>query len=357
MIRVLVVLAAMMSIAVVGYASNASEAELIATLDLSQLPAGSSDASAESIAFVSDTSIAVGLCPNPTTGCSLSLLRREENALRPYASTSRFRRSSSLHVSSDGEILATPVGAAPALLFTPDLSVTQEISNVFIASRSGNTAAGLTRGGWKLYRVKSKVELIREGNGSLRSLSDEVVLFQEGNMMRVETLQGARVGSFSVKPEKKCYNVAYPLSANRLYLDDCKKIRIVDFSGREQAELHPPNGWRAHQFWSGDGTRILFDNFGRKISIFRNAGELALAVGTLGMGVADEQDNREEVVVLDTATGDSCFDWKRSFPMGSVALAQDAAISSSGEFVAIAAGGRLSVYRLPEVCSKSKKLH
>lgn len=53
---------------------------------------------------------------------------------------------------------------------------------------------------------------------------------------------------------------------------------------------------------------------------------------------------------MDASTGGSCFDWKRSFPMGSVRLAQDAAISPSGEFVAIAAGGILSVYRLPEHC-------
>jgi hypothetical protein len=98
----------------------------------------------------------------------------------------------------------------------------------------------------------------------------------------------------------------------------------------------------------------LFDNFGRKISMFRNAGEILLAVGTLGAGVADEQSNREEVLVLDTSTGDSCFDWKRSFAEGSVALAQDAAISPSGEFVAIAAGGTLSVYRLPKVCGTGK---
>ena len=135
-----------------------------------------------------------------------------------------------------------------------------------------------------------------------------------------------------------------------LYLDDCKKIRVVDFNGKQQTELHPPNGWRAHQSWSGDGKRLLFDNFDRKISIFRNAGETALAVGTLGAGVADG-DNREEVMVLDTSTGNSCFDWKRRFPMGTVALAQDAAISQSGEFVAIAADGTLRLYRLPQVCA------
>jgi hypothetical protein len=352
MIRMLAVFAAVMSVTVGGNASNPPGAELIASLDLSQLPAGTKDASALSIAFISDTSNAVGLCS--ATGCSLSLLHRQGNVLQTYASTSHFRPGRSIHASSGGQILTTPFAGFPALLFTPDLSVSRELPNVFLASQSGNTAADVMQNGWKLYQIKSKVELIREGKGSLRSVSDEVVVFQDGNVMRIEALQGARLGSFAVKPEMKCYNVAYPLGTNRLYLDDCKKIRIVDFGGREQAELHAPKGYRAYQFWSADGKRILFDNFGRKVSIFRNAGEILLAVGTLGAGVADEQSNREEVLVLDTSTGDSCFDWKRSFPEGSVVLAQDAAISPSGEFVAIAAGGTLSVYRLQEVCGRSK---
>ena len=356
MVRVIAVLAVMMSVAVGGHAANPLRPEPIATLDLSQLPAGTTDASAQSIAFVSDTSVAVSLCPNGSpTGCSLSLLRRDGNTLRAYAaSTSHFRLGRSIHVSTEGQILITPFAGFPAVLFTPDLSATREIPNVFLASPSGNTGAAVIKNGWKLYQIRSQKELIREGKGSFRSVSDEVVVFQDSNVMRIETLQGNPLGSFFVKPELKCYNVAYPLATNRLYFDDCKKIRIVDFGGREQSELHPPNGWRAHQFWSRDGKRILFDNFSRKISMLRNAGEILVAVGTLGMGVADEQDNREEVLVLDTSSGGSCFDWKRSFPEGSAALAQDAAISPSGEFVAIAAGGILSVYHLPEHCGSNK---
>jgi dipeptidyl aminopeptidase/acylaminoacyl peptidase len=192
--------------------------------------------------------------------------------------------------------------------------------------------------------------LIREGKGSFRSVSDEAVVFQDGNVMRIETLQGKPLGSFPVKPEMKCYNITYPLSAETLYYDDCKKIRVVDYDGRLKSELVPPKGWRAHQSWSGDGQRILFHNLGRKISAFRSAGEIFLAFASLGAGVGDEQDNREEVQVLDTSTGNSCFDWKRSFAEGSVTLEQDAAISPSGEFVAIAAAGTLKIYRLPKVC-------
>ena len=52
--------------------------------------------------------------------------------------------------------------------------------------------------------------------------------------------------------------------------------------------------------------------------MFRNIGETLLAMGTLGAGAVDEQDNREEVLVLDSSSGDLCFEWKRSFPEGTL---------------------------------------
>lgn len=259
-----------------------------------------------------------------------------------------------MHVSSNGQILITPFAGDRTVLFSPDLSATQELPNIFVASQSGNIGADLMKDGWKLYRITSSTEFIREGKGSLRSVSDEVVVFQDGNLMRVESIQGASLGSFSVKPEQKCYNLAYPLSSNTLYFDDCRKVRVVTFDGKQRTELHLPHIWRTSQLWSSNGTRILFDNFDRRVSVIRNIGEGALAVGTLGSGVADQKDNHEEVKVLDTNSGNSCFDWKRSYPMGKFFSSQDAAISPTGEFVAIATDGTLRLYRLPEVCTGSR---
>jgi hypothetical protein len=65
--------------------------------------------------------------------------------------------------------------------------------------------------------------------------------------------------------------------------------------------------------------------------------------------VGPEDVNREDVRVFDTVTGKSCFDWHRSFPV-TYSQVRSAAISPSGEFVAIASGNTLSIYRLPSVC-------
>jgi len=64
---------------------------------------------------------------------------------------------------------------------------------------------------------------------------------------------------------------------------------------------------------------VLFDHFSRKISILRNTGEILVAFASLGLGVADEHDNREQVEVIDVAAGISCFDLRRGFAENSEA--------------------------------------
>ena len=59
--------------------------------------------------------------------------------------------------------------------------------------------------------------------------------------------------------------------------------------------------------------------------------------------------------MAETVTGASCFDWRRSFPMGEeLHFFHVASISPSGEFVAIAAEKTLAIYRLPAVCEIQK---
>lgn len=95
---------------------------------------------------------------------------------------------------------------------------------------------------------------------------------------------------------------------------------------------------------------MLLDRFTRKVSVFRNAGEVLVTFANLGLGVGDEQDNRERVVVIDITTGNSCLDLRRSFVENSESSSQNAVISPSGEFAAVVVGGTLSVYHLPTTC-------
>lgn len=352
--RVLTFLVIWMSCILGGYASTPPQPQPTATLDLfTLLPPGQGELSWTTIAFVSETSIAIGLCrQGDGDKCTLSLVRWEGGVLRPFAQTPKFTAGGSVHPASDGRILKTWI-RSPQLLYSPDLSTSLRLpSFIYLSSQSGRTVATITNGRWKIYRLSTTLEPIREGTGSLRSISDEVVVFQDGNIMPTETLAGKGLGSFSVEPEEKCYNSTEPLGDNKLYLSNCKSERIVNFNGSGLLKLRPPKGCCDYDNkWSADGKRLLFDYTSRNVSVFRNVGEIALALGTLGTGVGDQESNRQEVRVVDTVTGGSCFDWRRSLPMGGELRFRDiASISPSGEFVAIAAGKKLSVYHLPAVC-------
>jgi hypothetical protein len=115
----------------------------------------------------------------------------------------------------------------------------------------------------------------------------------------------------------------------------------------------PPRwGWGGRL--SADGSRRLFAFGEREVPIFQRVLEGLRTITTLGMS-GNEDSNREVVRVKDTVTRNSCFEWRRSFPMrwnrGSFA-----AISPSGELVAIAADNKLSIYRLPAVCEGPTKV-
>src|ERR1700722_20317160 len=98
---------------------------------------------------------------------------------------------------------------------------------------------------------------------------------------------------------------------------------------------------------SDDGERMFFDFNDRDVGKFQHLLVSIVTVVTLGMG-GPEDVNREVVQVADTATRKTCFDWRRTFPP--TYRMRAAAMSPSGEFVAIKLGNKLSIYRLPAVC-------
>ena len=244
------------------------------------------------------------------------------------------------------------------VLYSAELSTSHDLPpSISLVSASGKTAAEASGNRWKLYRFTGTLELAMEGAGRLQSVSDENCVVQDGNVMNVETLGGTRLGSFSVPSEKGCTSFAKLISGNRLYLKDCKVERIVSFDGKTLSQLSPPKGCCfSDDMWSADGKRLLFDYRDRKVFLLRNAGEIIQMFATLGMS-GEEWPNREAVRVVDTLTGKSCLDWRRSFATASdVVFGKTAAISPSGEFVAIVTKDKLSIYRLPADCDDSSTI-
>lgn len=328
----------------------------VATLALSgSASSGHGESSWASVAFTSETSIAVGVCLRDYINqkCFLVLVRWGDVTLLPTAQTLRYDSGASVHPASEGRILAVQ-GLSPALLYSADLSTVRELPKPVwrFISPSGKAVAEWARGSWKLYRLTDTLEPLREGTGDLQALSDDSLLVQDHRVMRVETLDGKRLGSFSVPSGAEGYASAGSLGNNRLYLDDCKIVRIVDFDGRTLLKMHTQKGCSmGDTSSSADGRRILFDYNNRKVSGLKHVMESVQTLTTLGM-IGPEDVNREQVRVFDTATGKACFDWQRSFPM-TYGRVRSAAISPSGEFVAIVTGDKLFMYRLPGDCDSA----
>jgi hypothetical protein len=99
---------------------------------------------------------------------------------------------------------------------------------------------------------------------------------------------------------------------------------------------------------SADGRRMLLDFNDRDVSRLQHLLNSIGTIMTFGM-IAPEDVNREVVHVKDTKTRKSCFEWRDTFPM-TYYRRRSAAMSPSGELVAIKLGNKLSVYRLPSVC-------
>ncbi|MGA9981814.1 MAG: hypothetical protein WBQ08_24575, partial [Candidatus Sulfotelmatobacter sp.] len=199
--RVLACLIVLMSCLSGGYASTPanlpSDPAPVAMLDLSSLiPPGQVDLQRTSLAFVSETSIAVALCSKGKPDqCQLSLVRWEDGVLRLFAETLGPNTWAHVNPSTDGRVLLTCYSFCEPVLYSADLSRSRRLPEpIHVVSPSGGKVATITiggwkqtnkglkptHGGWKIYHLASALEPIRDGTGNLRSISDDVVVIQDG---------------------------------------------------------------------------------------------------------------------------------------------------------------------------------
>lgn len=95
---------------------------------------------------------------------------------------------------------------------------------------------------------------------------------------------------------------------------------------------------------------MLYDQYTRHVSVFQRFGEYAVAIASLGLGVADENSNGELVRVVDTTNGKICFEWHATKDMAEVGH-YHADIAPSGQLVATLTQTTLAVYQLPTACT------
>lgn len=113
----------------ISLASASPQLQPVASLVLSESPSsGQVEAALTSVAFTSESSIAVGVCLRDFINqkCSLVLVRWEGETLQPFAQTPRFDAGVSVHPASDGRILAVR-GSSPTVVYSADLSTVHDL--------------------------------------------------------------------------------------------------------------------------------------------------------------------------------------------------------------------------------------
>src|SRR5437879_6303748 len=129
----------------IALASASPQLQPVASLALSESPqSGQGEAAWASVAFTSETSIAVGACLRSFINqmCSIVLVRWKGDTIQPFAQTLRFDSGVSLHPASEGRILAFQ-SLSPTVLYSADLSTVNDLPKNLsrFISPSGKTVA------------------------------------------------------------------------------------------------------------------------------------------------------------------------------------------------------------------------
>lgn len=266
---------------------------------------------------------------------------------RPFGSLRRTQAEGVL-------VYPSPWLGFPIELLSAELTTTLRIPfNVKLSASARTTGSNGPNNSWSISRVcpcLDCIEQIRNGSGKLQAISDDQIAVLNNNRVSIESIQGKEVGGFRVQPN--CATELEFAGKGRIYLKSCGPERIVDANGKELVRLRPPvKGDLSFRSWSEEGARLLYDQSVRSVSALQNFGEAVVAVLSLGSGAINEVPNGEAVRVVDTLTGQTCFDWRDLKHVANVGDYPHAALSPSGKFVALVAEGELRVYRLPDVCS------
>jgi hypothetical protein len=349
--RVFAILVTVLSCVLPSSLAARTRPQPVATLDLNQFfpSAPTKKPRGGHIAFLPDSTIATAACKSGN--CLLVVAKWEGGTLLPFGQVTAFLEQAVIYQTALGSKLTFQdwENWHSANLYSPGPPARQDLATPQRASSSGSTVAEANLGNWTLYhfnpQAEPELELIRQAGRNLEALSDAVAVFHDDDEIRTESLQGKVLGSFKAKG----YRELELGNGDKLLLHDDQGFRVVDFNGTEQLRLRAPRGSGPYVFFalSADGKRVLSDTFGRTATA--PVGWAHIAAATIALGV-DWAPTRERIQVMDTATGNSCFELRRSFAEGSENGTHNAALSPSGEFLATAVEGVLSVYRLPADC-------
>lgn len=311
------------------------------------------------IAFLSDERIAALTCSGSIGKgtCRLVILALAGGSMQLSAemiSTNDGPTGRILRATSQGDILFA--GLYGAYLISRNLKRTEKLPfHPWPSPQRGvNFAAAKHGDNWSIHRLTPPFDVARTGSGEIEAIGGDAIAVRRGLELRIETPEGRTLGLLPVKSRAKCASFVEFAGHGRIYLGDCGNNRIVEFSGATISRLHSPDQSKELR-WSEDGSRVLFDYGTRKVPFLQSAGEILLALGTLGAGVSDQQDNGETIRVVDNASGRWCFNWEiHTLALGDP-FEYHSDISPSGKFIAVIGPEGVSLYKLAESCANMSR--
>jgi hypothetical protein len=173
-----------------------------------------------------------------------------------------------------------------------------------------------------------------------------VVVFRANNTIRTEAYDGRLLGSIPVPADTIGAPIAEIAGPERLLLTCCgaKKMRIVDYTGKEIASFAPPTGWGFRRSWSHDGRRVLFDNYTRTSKLMEKAME---AIANVAVPVPEES-NGESIEVVDITSGAMSFRYANRNSLLGQEGQMHADLSPSGQLVGVATLSKFAIYEIPD---------
>jgi hypothetical protein len=331
--RLIVILTSIVILAAPLIAQEAQRQPLYA-IDLSSLvPQGTLASVSGTIAFLTDRTVAVGMCSKAM--CNLAtfdLANGKPHQIGQMNGTARFR---AIVRTNDGGVLLAGVREGRekgTVHLDQDLHESEWIPKVPGVSVSG--------------------EKIPEGRGRLLAHATNMAAYLDEETVQIQGSDGKLLGSFKVRLSRgKSAPTMSFLGNDRILLNEGGTPVIRDFNGMALRTLKKPGralGEKTKQ--SADGSRLLFDSFTRRVGPVQTITDDAIVLPTMGMSSDGDTPNGEMVRVIDTTSGKRCFQWygvDRLLPP----FADHADVNPSGRLVAIMTQGTLAVFELPDICA------
>jgi len=331
--RVIVILTSIVILAASLIAQEGQRQPLY-KIDLSSLvPQGAPASVSGTIAFLTDHTLAVGMCSKAM--CNLATFDLANGNLHQIGQMNGTVRFSAILRTRDGGVLLAGVREGRekgAVHLDQDLHKSEWIPKVPGVSVSGDK--------------------IPEGRGRLLAHAANMAAYLDDDTVQINGSDGKLLGSFNVRLSRGNSAPAISfLGADRILFNDGGALVIRDFNGVALRTLKKPGralGERTKQ--SADGSRLLFDSFTRRLGPVQTITEDAIVLPTMGMSTDGDTPNGEMVRVIDTTSGKQCFQWyglDRLLPP----FADHADVNPSGRLVAVMTQGTLAIFELPDICA------